>query len=228
MRGIRASRNTVLVAFAIAIAAGGAGRAQTLAPGLDRFPLTDLLEILLFNRELVAIDAESGGQTSADLRLSENSVWSGTRGRVGVVLTDQRIFAVGVGSAAWQYTEYQRGESQPDGALLGERVALIASSRRAIGFDGGSGNLVEYQFGLKEKLHSMRVGENVGIVVTNRKVLGLSPVAGGFFETRLQLHEEIRSVETRSNLATVTTNRRVLIFRAPSGSWSERKLDLNS
>jgi hypothetical protein len=212
----------------VAALLAGAASAQIMAPSQDQVPLTNLLEILLFERELVAIDAEGGGQTTAKLRLGERTVWSGTRGKVGVVLTDQRILAVGVDSAAWQSTEYQRGESRPDGAMLGDRVALIVTNRRAIGFNGGSGNLVEYRFGPNEKLLSTRIGENVGIVVTDRKALGLSPSAGGFFETRLQLREEIRSVETRSNLATITTNRRVLIFRAPSGSWSERKLDLNS
>lgn len=206
----------------------GAASAQFLAPSQDQVPLTNLLEILLFEREFVAIDAEGGAQNTAKLRLSEHAVWSGTRGKVGVVLTDQRVLAVGVGSAAWQSMEYQRSESVPSSAMLGDRVALIVTNKRAIGFVVGLGNLVEYRLGPHEALLSARIGENVAIVVTDRKALGLSPSAGGFFEMRLQLRETIRSVETRSNLATITTDRRVLIFRAPSGSWSERKLDLNS
>ena len=45
--------------------------------------------------------------------------------------------------------------------MLGDRVALVLTSRRAIGFDGGSGNLVEYRLGPRERLLTNRVGENV-------------------------------------------------------------------
>jgi len=206
----------------------GAAAAQVLAPSRDQVPLEDLLEILLLNRQVVAIDAEGGGQTTAELRLNERVLWSGSRGKVGVVLTDQRILAVSTLSAAWQEEPYQRRERPPDAATLGDRVALVVTSLRAVGFNGGSGNLVEYRFGPQEALHSFRVGSNVAVVVTDRKALGLSPSAGGFMEMSLQVKERIERVEVRSNLATITTDRRVLIFRAPTGSWSERRLDLGS
>ncbi|HEY5657084.1 MAG TPA: hypothetical protein VIY27_04780 [Myxococcota bacterium] len=206
----------------------GPASAQILAPSRDEVPLTDLLEILLLERELVAVDAESGGQTAVDLHLGERVLWSGARGVVGVVLTDQRMLAVAVDSGSWRETRYQQGERAPEAAMLGDRVALLITSRRALAFNAGGASLAEYRFGPGETLLSSRVGENVGVVVTDRKALGFSPSAGGFFASRLHLRERIGSVETRSNLATVTTNRRVLIFRAPSGAWSERALDLGS
>lgn len=224
MRRMRLLRRAALIAGLAASAAA----AQTLVPAPDQVPLEDLLEILLLERQVVAIDAEGGGQTTAELRLKERVTWSGTRGKVGVVLTDQRVLAVSTLSAAWQEADYQRRERPPQTATLGDRVALMVTSQRAIGYDGGSGNLVEYRFGPNEALHSYRVGSNVAVVVTDRKVLGLSPRAGGFFEAQLQLHEGVEKVEARANLATVTTGRRVLIFRAPTGSWSERRLDLGS
>jgi hypothetical protein len=224
---MRSTRLVQCIALFIGLAATGAA-AQTLAPSRDQVPLEDLLEILLLERQVVAIDAEGGGQTTAELRLKERVVWSGTRGVVGVVLTDQRILAVSTLSAAWQEADYQRREQPPEAAALGDRVALMVTSQRALGFNAGSGNLVEYRFGPNEALQSYRVGSNVAVVVTDRKALGLSPSAGGFFEVKLQLYERIEKVEVRANLATVTTGRRVLIFRAPTGSWSERRLDLDS
>ena len=163
---------------------------------------------------------------SVRLNLTERVLWSGSRGTVGVVITNERLLAVTTGSAAWQEERYQRGEAPPADALLGDRVALATTPRRVIGFLG-TGNLVEYRLGPRESLRSVRVGENVGVVVTDRKAVGLSPSTGRFTETKLQLHERIESVDTRSTLATVTTNRRLLVFRAPTGAWSERRRELN-
>ena len=189
-------------------------------------PLTDLLEIALLDRDVVALSGE-GAQVSVRLNLTERVLWSGSRGTVGVVITNDRLLAVATGSAAWQEERYQRGEAPPVDARLGDRVALAATPRRVFGFLGSTGNLVEYRLGPREALRSVRVGENVGVVVTDRKAVGLSPSTGGFTETKLQLHERIESVDTRSTLATVTTNRRLLVFRAPTGAWSERRRELN-
>jgi hypothetical protein len=206
----------------------GSPAAQTLAPSFDEVPLVDLLEILVLERELVAVDAASGGQTTLALHLGERVTWSGARGKVGVVLTDQRVLAVAVDSAAWQETRYRRTERPPEEAMLGDRVALVVTSTRALAFNAGGARLVEYRFGPGETLLSSRVSENVVVVVTDRKALGFSSSAGKFSALRLQSRERIASVEVRSNLATVTTDRRVLIFRAPGGAWSERRLDLGS
>jgi len=192
------------------------------APPSLEVPLSDILEVFLLDRDLVAVDAESGGQLTARLRLSEQLVWSGARGRVGVAITDQRVLAVAVGSAAWQIAEGQRDETLPERAQLGERVALVVTSKRVLGFDGGSGNLVETSLGIRETVQAVRVGDNVAVVVTDRRALGLSPVAGGFFPAKLQLAERLESVQAGPNLVTLTTNRRVLLFRTPTGTWEER------
>jgi hypothetical protein len=192
----------------------------------DEVPLADLLEVLVLDRQLVAIDARGGGQRTTPLRLDERVSWRGARGKVGVALTDQRILAVAVGSGAWQEADRQRKEKLPTEALMGDRVALVVTSHRVIGFDGGSGNLVESRLGIRERVQASRTGENVAVVVTDRRALGLSPSVGGFFEAKLRLEERLESVEAGANLATVTTSRRVLIFRAPSGSWEERRRTL--
>ena len=192
----------------------------------DEIPLADSLEVLVLDRQLVAIDARSGGQLEEPLRLDERVVWSGSRGRVGVVFTDQRILAVTTRSAAWQSEEISRGERLPAEALLGDRVALVVTSLRAIGLDGGSSNLVESRLGIRETVLAQRVGENVAIVVTDRRALGVTPARGGFFQTKILSGERLESATATSNLATVTTQRRVLIFRAPTGSWEERRRDL--
>ena len=188
----------------------------------DEVPLADVLEILELDRELLAIDARGGGQLELRLRLDERVLWRTTRGRVGMVLTDQRVLAVAAGSGTWQQIELQSGEVVQGQARLGDRVGLLLTSRRAIGFDGGSRNLLESSLGLRERVLATAVGRNVAVVVTDRRALGLSPSTGGFFDTPIQLGESVLRVEAESNLATVTTSRRLLIFRTPTSSWEIR------
>ena len=213
---------STLAFLGMLLAASGA-----LAQGLEgAVPLTDLLEIELIDRQAVALYA-NGGQVSERLRLNEKVLWSGSRGVVGVVITNERILAVATQLASWQESRYELAEPPPGSALLGDRVALLITSKRARGFSANTGELVEYRLGPRERVQSVRVGENVGVVLTDRKALGFSPFVGGFAAKDLQLRERIESVETKSALATVRTNRRLLVFRSPTGAWSERRRELN-
>ena len=93
-----------------------------LAQRPDEVPLADLLEVLVLDRQLVAIDARGGGQKATPLRLDERVSWTGARGKVGVALTDQRILAVAVGSATWQEADRRLAATLLSEALLGDRV----------------------------------------------------------------------------------------------------------
>ena len=215
-----------LLLGALAQLGPGVARSAEGVPGLDEVPLSQVLEILVVNREVLAFDARGGGQISERLRLEERVLWQGTRGRVGAVLTDQRILAVGTGSGAWQSVDVQRGETPPGEALLGDRLLMVVTSRRVLGFGGEPGNLSEQPLGLGEEVLARRAGENVAVLVTNRRALGLSPFATGFVEQKLWIKERVESVTAAANLVTLRSDRRVLIFRAPTLSWEERRLDL--
>ena len=192
----------------------------------DEIPLADILEIVVLERQLLAIDANGGGQTTAKLEIGESVLWYQSRGKVGVVLTDRRILAVSDRSAAWQEARYRRTEQVSSAAELGGRVAILITSERVIGFNGGSSNLVEVGLSPRETVVASRTGENIAVVVTDRRALGLSPLVGGFFPIKLDLKERIEEVSAKANVATVRTNRRLLIFRAPTGTWEEKRLDL--
>jgi hypothetical protein len=200
----------------------------SMAPAqlVDEFPLADVLEILELDGKLLAVDARTGGQLELDLRLGERVQWRATRGRVGMALTDQRVLGVAVASGTWQQVELQNGEQVPGHPELGDRVGLLLTSRRAIGFDGGSRNLLEASLGLRERVLATAVGRNVAVVVTDRRALGLSPSVGGFFDTPIQLGETVERILAESNIATVTTARRLLIFRTPTGTWEIRLRNL--
>ena len=54
----------------------GASRAAEAVPGLDEVPLSQLLEIVVAGRDLLAFDARAGGQITKRLRLEERVLWS--------------------------------------------------------------------------------------------------------------------------------------------------------
>jgi hypothetical protein len=189
---------------AVAVAQGSRG---------DQVPLGELIEVVVMEDEILAVDAESGGTSITRLQLGEEVLWVGTRGLLGVVVTDRRVLAVGTGSSSWQEIPYERGERPPREADLGDRLALVTLSRRVLGFLGTTSRFAEVRLGPHEALRVTRVGANVAVVVTDRQAFGLSPDAGRFFSIRLQLREKLVEVQARSNLATVRTDQRVLVFR---------------
>ena len=64
------TRWMLLLAVALLAPPGpGAGRAADAVPGLDEVPLSQLLEIVVAGRDLLAFDAHSGGQITKRLRL---------------------------------------------------------------------------------------------------------------------------------------------------------------
>ncbi|MDJ0789472.1 MAG: hypothetical protein QNK05_21920 [Myxococcota bacterium] len=219
MRSLVAGLGALCLAVALPAGADGPGRV----------PLEDLLQLLVVDRELVALDASGGGRGRTErLRIGENLLERSSRGRVGVALTDQRILAVTASSASWQTEDYHLRERVIDGPFLGDRVALLITNRRVVGFDGGSGNLVERSLGPQERVVARAIGANVAVAVTDRRAMGVSPFRGGFFEIDLRPNETFEGVEAAANLATLRTSRRLLTFRAPSGLWSERRTGIGN
>ncbi len=201
----------------------GTAAAQSRQPGDT--PIEDLLEIVFLPRHVLAIDAQ-GGQTREQLELNEEVVWWRSRGRVGVVLTDRRILAVGTDSGAWQTERLRLSERIPDGAFLGDRLAVILTRQRLLAFSSLGRNLVETEIGPNERVTHVEVNSNAGVVLTPRRAIGVSPFVSTLREESLQLGERIESISVRSNVAVIRTQRRLLTFRAPTGSWAERRIEL--
>jgi len=188
--------------------------------------LAPLLEVQVLDRELLAIDAEGGGQRSARLERGEQVLYTRSQGRVGAVVTDRRLLAVATRSGAWQSARFRKDESPPADVELGDRVALALMATRAVGFDGGSGNLIEASLGPREIVLDHAVGQNVAVVVTDRRALGLSSDRGGFFEIRLRAGEAIESLSALAKHATLQTSQRLLTFRGETAAWEERRRTL--
>ena len=219
-RGAWLRRALAAAAFGAGLGASGAGEAR------EESPLSPQLDIVVLAREVVAVDAEGGGSLGERLEIGERVLYAKQRGRVGVVVTDRRLLAVTTRSGAWQEARYRSGEAPPSDVALGDRVALVVTPVRAIGFDGKSGNLIEATIGPQERVLDSAVGQNVAALVSDRRALGVSAARGGFFEVRMRVGERIVDLDALSDTVTLQTSKRLLVFRGPTGSWEERRLPL--
>jgi len=149
-RGLQVQRRGGSAAAALLAAllvGASAGPARAAEDG--RAPLGDLLHIVVTPRALLAVDGEGGGETREDLELGEQVLWIGSRGAVGVALTDRRLLAVRTLSGSWQSTRWRSGESRPAAAELGDRVALLTTDRRLLFFRARAGAWSERRLELR-------------------------------------------------------------------------------
>jgi len=212
-----------LVGLATAVCLAAAFGARAHPPPTVAFPLNELVEVLVVDREMLAFDGVGTKTFREKLKIDEVVLFHGERGAVGVVLTNRRALAVTSTSSEWQEALWRLDERIPKAPRLGDRLALLDTSKRVLAFSTGEGAWAEEEIGPNETVVDVRAGPNCGVVVTSRRALGVSPLASRFFEMRLRVHEDVRDVSADSNLATITTSQRVLVFRSASGTWSERK-----
>jgi hypothetical protein len=203
------------------------GLALASAPALAQpRPIDDRVQWHVLAREIVALDAAGGGEHRAPLRVGEAVLQTWVDGEVGVALTEQRVLAVSTNTGGVHEVRLLLGERIVDGPRLGDRVALLVTTRRALGFDGGSGNWVESSLGPRERLVASAAANHVAALATDRRALALSPTRGGFFQVPLALQEAPVSLSASGDLATLRTRTRLLIYRAGSARWSERNIGL--
>lgn len=220
MRGVRGI--SAAVAVLGVLVAAGAGADRGLSPREDR------VQWVVLAKELVAVDSAGGGEHRAALRVGERVIATWADGETGVALTDERVLAVTTNTGGVHETRFRRGERVIGEAALGDRVALVVTSQRVLGFDGGSGNWVEASLGPRERVVAISVANHVAALATDRRALALSPVRGGFFEVPLALRETLVTLEATGDLVTLRTRVRLLVFRAASARWSERTIGLEN
>ena len=176
---------------------------------------------------MLAVTAATRAQVSrAKLEVGEKVLWVGVRGRIGLVVTDQRLLAISRTAPVWQFVHFKARETLPQSILLGERVGLVATSHHLYGITAAGGLLKAQELSPYETLVDDLVGDNLAVIVTDRRLIGLSGFAGGFFEEPVGIHEDLDYANISSNFATVATDRRLVIFDAESGDWQTRQLNL--
>lgn len=225
---IRGIGRVDFLGFAIGVLASIAAGLAVPAPAsaqLGLYPAEierlDVISIEQDGRDLLAFNSVAGTRARVRLEVDEVVLFNESRGRVGIVLTDRRALGIGVGGN-FQEARYRITERAPDFAVVSERVALVATTRRALGFVGRTGGWVEESFTPGENVEAIRAGAAVGIAATNRRVLGLAPDVGRFASLPLRLRESLEAIDAQDTLATLHTDQRILVFSGPRAVWTER------
>jgi hypothetical protein len=187
----------------------------------EEFDRADVIIIERDGRDLYGFDAVTGRRSSFRMDLGETVYFQESRGRVGLVLTDRRALALAPGMG-FQEVRYRVHETPPERGLVEDQVALVATSKRVLGFLGNRGVWIEESLSPREAAAGIRVGAAVGVVATNRRALGISTVASRFVEAALRVSEDLESISSQDTLATIRTNRRILVFGTRGGGWSEQ------
>lgn len=208
-----------LSVLVLLLSSGQSGAQIPLLP--QEVERVDVIAIERDDRELFAFDALTGRRSQLRLELGEEVFFEQARGRIGLVLTDRRALAVAPGTG-FQELRFQLGEAAPTIGLLEDRVALVVTNRRALGFVGTEGAWVAENLPPNESLEALRVGATVAVVTTNRRALGLSGDRRRFVEVKLGIQEELESVAARDSIVTLRTDRRILVFSAARAIWSEQ------
>ena len=185
--------------------------------------IEDLIDIAESNGKIIAI-IEGRKTVTFNLRPDEKVLWSGSRGYLGVFLTDHHFFVISVSSGAWQALPLRLEESGKGVVRLSPYIALLVAKDRAIGFDATANRFVETQLPLNDELIAAEAEKYVAVVITSSRVFGLAVESSSFVENTLGIGETIETVKLTSGKATVRTSERLLSFEASGSTWKETRL----
>lgn len=118
------------VAAALGLGASPAQAKNSLFP--DEVERIDVIVIEVDDRDVFGFDALSGRRSATRLEIGERIVFSESRGRIGLLLTDRRALGIAPG-IGFQEIRYRIGEGAPEVGLIEDRIALVVTERRAIG-----------------------------------------------------------------------------------------------
>lgn len=99
----------------------------------DEIERIDVIAVERDGRGIFAFDSLTGRRAEIRLEIGEEVVFEASRGRLGIVMTNRRALGVAAGSG-WKELRFRLQESAPTVALVEDRVAILVTSRRVIGF----------------------------------------------------------------------------------------------
>lgn len=184
--------------------------------------IEDLIDIAESKGKIIAI-IEGRKTVTFNLRPDEKVLWSGSRGYLGVFLTDHHFLVISVSSGAWQALPLKLDESAKGLVRLSPFIALLVAKDRAVGFDATANRFVETHLPLDDELIAAEAEKYVAVVITSSRVFGLAVESSAFIENMLGIDEAIEAVKLTSSKATVRTSERLLSFEASGSTWKESR-----
>jgi len=185
--------------------------------------IEDLIDIAESKGKIIAI-IEGRKTITFDLRPNEKVLWSGSRGYLGVFLTDQHFFVISTSLNAWRALPLRLGESGKGVASLSPYIALLVTKDRAVGFDATFNRFIETLLPIQDELLTAEVERYVAVVITSSRAFGLAAESSAFTEINLRIGETIEALKLTYSKVTVRTSDRMLTFGTSGSTWKEYKL----
>ena len=158
---------TVLTGLLLLISSPQRGPAQVpLFP--DEFERLDVIAIERDKRDLLGFDALTGSRSVFRLDVGETILFEQTRGRVGLVLTDRRALGIAPG-AGFQAVRYSVHEDPPISALVDERIAIVVTPKRVLGFLESGPLWVEEAIPPSERVQALRPVDRAAVRARSRR-----------------------------------------------------------
>ncbi|HKJ98127.1 MAG TPA: hypothetical protein VJ959_04335 [Desulfotignum sp.] len=181
-------------------------------------------EYLQLQRNENRILAFSGRKPSVavDLEIGEKVRLSEEKGHVGAVLTNKRFLAISSMSGKWVSEPLISGEVNTAGLTVGEKVAMVVTDRRIIGFTPMKEGFIAYDLPIGTEVRARDAGENFAIVAMSERAVGLSSETGNFRDIEFDIGESFTFLEMATTLALVHTEDNIYAYRGASGTWSIR------
>ena len=186
--------------------------------------IEDRIDITETNDKIIAV-IEGKKTISFELRSKEKVLWSGSKGYLGVFLTNQNFFVISTTSSAWQVLPLRIGESDKSAAHLSPYISLLVTEDRAVAFYALSDRFSEIQLPIHDELIAADAEKYVAIVITSSRAFGLSVETMTFSEVQFRVRESIKDIKITASKATVRTSDRLLSFEENGSTWKEYRLD---
>lgn len=186
--------------------------------------IEDLIDITETNDKIIAV-IEGKKTISFELRSKENVLWSGSKGYMGVFLTNQNFYVISTSLSSWQVLPLRIGESEKSAAHLSPYIALLVTEDRAVAFYALSDRFTEIQLPIHDELIAADAEKYVAVVITSSRAFGLAVETMVFSEIQFRVRESIKDIKITSSKATVRTSDRLLSFEAEGATWNEYRLD---
>ncbi len=195
-----------------------------LLTGIDRYEENLYEKHLLLQINENRILALSGGKPSVavDLEIGEEVRMNQEKGYVGAVLTNERFLVISSISGKWLSEPLITGERNTASLTVGEKIAMVVTDRRIIGFTFMKEGFLEYDLPIGTEIRAKDAGENFGIVAMSDRAVGLSSETGDFRDIEFDIGESFKSLEMATTLSLIHTEDNIYAYRGSSGTWSIR------
>jgi hypothetical protein len=186
--------------------------------------IEDLIDIAESDGKIIAV-IEGRKTITYNLKPNEMLLWSGSRGHLGVFLTDRHFFVASTKSNSWHILPLRIDETANYVPAISPFLVLLVTNDRAIAFDAMANKFIETKLPLKSEVYAVKIEKHVAVVVTSSRAFGLAVRSSGFNEIKFKINESIEAVNISASKVTITTSNRLLSFQAKRKTWNEHRLN---